>query len=152
VEEVEPICCKSLWDLVKETGSSWDKINAPRLGAALAFYTLLSVAPLIVVCIAIAGMIFGHEAATGQIRYQIQNMVGNEGGKVLESLLENAYKPAQGITAAAVGFFMLLFGASGVFGEAPPTVPPASSPWSSTASFRSRWCWASAFCCWCRSS
>jgi membrane protein len=117
VEEVEPICCKSLWDLVKETASSWDKINAPRLGAALAFYTLLSVAPLIVVCIAIAGMIFGHEAATGQIRYQIQNMVGNEGGKVLESLLENAYKPAQGITAAAVGFFMLLFGASGVFGE-----------------------------------
>ena len=117
MQEVQPICCKTLWDLVKETASSWDKINAPRLGAALAFYTLLSVAPLIVVCIAIAGLIFGPQAAQDHIRIQVQTVVGNEGGKVLQSLLENAYKPAQGVTAAAVGFFMLLFGASGVFGE-----------------------------------
>jgi membrane protein len=117
VAEVEPVCCKSVWALTKETASSWDKINAPRLGAALAFYTMLSVAPLIVVCIAIAGLIFGAQAAQDQIGYQIQKVVGKEGGDALQALLENAYKPAQGVTAALVGFFTLLFGASGVFGE-----------------------------------
>ena len=115
--EVEPVCCKSVWELIKETASSWDKINAPRLGAALAFYTMLSVAPLIVVCVAIAGLIFGPEAAQGHIGYQVQAVVGAEGGKALQALLENAYKPAQGVTAALVGFLTLLFGASGVFGE-----------------------------------
>jgi membrane protein len=103
--------------MIKETASSWDRINAPRLGAALAFYTLLSVAPLIVVCIAIAGLIFGPQAAQDQIRIQVQTVIGSEGGKAVQALLENAYKPAQGVTAAVVGFVTLLFGASGVFGE-----------------------------------
>lgn len=107
----------SVWGLIKQTALKWNEINAPRLGAALAFYTLLSVAPLIVVCIAIAGLIFGPEAAQHQIAYQIQTVVGHEGGKALESVLRNAYKPAAGISAALIGFLTLLFGASGVFGE-----------------------------------
>ena len=115
--DVEPVCCKSIWELIKETASSWDKINAPRLGAALAFYTLLSVAPLIVVCIAIAGMIFGPEAAQGQIRYQIQDMVGDEGGKVAAIAARERLQACARRHRGAVGFFILLFGASGVFGE-----------------------------------
>ncbi len=115
--EVEPVSATSVWGLIKQTAVSWDKINAPRLGAALAFYTLLSIAPLLVVCIGIAGMIFGHEMARGQIAYQIQTVVGPHGGKALLGVLEQAAQPAASFTATAVGFLTLLFGASGVFGE-----------------------------------
>jgi membrane protein len=115
--EVEPVSATSVWELVKQTAVSWDKINAPRLGAALAFYTLLSIAPLLVVCIGIAGMIFGHEAARYQIAYQIQTVVGPQGGKALLGVLEQAAQPAASFAATIVGFVTLLFGASGVFGE-----------------------------------
>src|SRR3954469_21442396 len=117
VPEVEPVSATSIWDLIKRTASSWSEINAPRLGAALAYYTLLSIAPLLVVCIGIAGLIFGPKAAQDQIAYQIQNVVGSQGSVAIQSLLQNADKPAAGITAAVVGFVTLLFGASGVFGE-----------------------------------
>jgi membrane protein len=117
LEGVEPVTANSVWDLIKRTASSWNEINAPRLGAALAFYTMLSIAPLLVVCIGIAGAIFGQEAAQDRIAWQIQNVVGYQGGQVIQALLKHADKPASGILAAVVGFFMLLFGASGVFGE-----------------------------------
>jgi len=114
---VEPVTATSVWDLIKRTASSWSDINAPRLGAALAFYTMLSMAPLLVVCIGIAGAIFGPEAAQDRIAWQIQNVVGYEGGQAIQALLKHADKPSEGIIAAVVGFFMLLFGASGVFWE-----------------------------------
>ena len=74
-------------------------------------------APLLVVCIGIAGAIFGQEAAQDRIAWQIQNVVGYQGGQAIQALLQHADKPSEGIVAAVVGFFMLLFGASGVFGE-----------------------------------
>jgi membrane protein len=117
VTEVEPVSGKSLWDLIKQTASSWSDINAPRLGAALAFYTLLSIAPLLVVCIGIAGLIFGAQAAQDQIAAQIANVVGWQNAETLQALLQHANKPAAGIAATVVGFLTLLFGASGVFGE-----------------------------------
>lgn len=107
----------SVWDLIKRTASRWNEINAPRLGAALSFYTMLSMAPLLVVCIGIAGAIFGQEAAQDRIAWQIQNVVGYEGGQAIQGLLKHADKPAAGVLAAVIGFVMLLFGASGVFGE-----------------------------------
>jgi membrane protein len=115
--EVEPVTLHSIWDLIKRTASSWNEINAPRLGAALAYYTMLSVAPLLVLSIAIAGLVFGPKAAQDQIAYQIQNVVGPEGGEAIQSLLAHTGQLAQGVTAAVVGFLVLLFGASGVFGE-----------------------------------
>jgi membrane protein len=117
VTEVEPVSARSVWELIKQTAASWNEINAPRLGAALAYYTLLSIAPLLVVCIGIAGLIFGPKAAQDQIAYQLQNVVGPQSSVALQSLLQNADKPAAGIAATVVGFIMLLFGASGVFGE-----------------------------------
>jgi membrane protein len=114
---VEPVTATSVWELIKKTASSWSDINAPRLGAALAFYTMLSMAPLLVVCIGIAGAIFGQQAAQDRIAWQIQNVVGYEGGQAIQALLKHADKPSSGIIAAVIGFFMLLFGASGVFGE-----------------------------------
>ena len=71
----------SVWDLIKRTASSWNEINAPRLGAPLSFYTMLSMAPLLVVCIGIAGAIFGQEAAQDRIAWQIQNVVGTRAGR-----------------------------------------------------------------------
>jgi membrane protein len=115
--EVEPVSGKSVWELIKQTALSWDKINAPRLGAALAFYTMLSIAPLLVVAIGIAGMVFGHEEARMQIAYQVRTVVGPEGGKVVLALLDQAAQPAASFAATTVGFITLLFGASGVFGE-----------------------------------
>jgi membrane protein len=117
LHEVEPVSTHSVWDLIKQTASNWNEIDAPRLGAALAFYTMMSLAPLLVVSIGIAALAFGREAASGQIVWQIQDLVGTEGGKAIQSMLASASKPGRGIAAAVVGFLMLLFGASAVFGE-----------------------------------
>ncbi len=107
----------SVWDLIKRTAASWSEINAPRLGAALSYYTMMSLAPLLVVVIGVAAMAFGRKAVEGQIVWQIQDLVGADGGRAIQSLLTSASKPGAGPVAAAVGFIMLLFGASGVFGE-----------------------------------
>jgi membrane protein len=116
-QEVEPVSTHSVWGLIKQTASSWNEIDAPRLGAALAFYTMMSVAPLLVVSIGVAALAFGRQAASGQIVWQIQDLVGTEGGKAIQSMLASASKPGRGIAATVVGFLMLLFGASAVFGE-----------------------------------
>src|SRR5258708_3296520 len=108
---------REVWKLIQETAIRWFDLNAPRLGASLAYYTMLSIAPLLVVCVSIAGIIFGPKAAQSQIVWQIENVIGPQGGKVIQSLLLDALEPSHGIFAASIGLFMLLLGASGVFGE-----------------------------------
>jgi membrane protein len=115
--EAEPVTAKSVWDLIKGTASSWSEINAPRLGAALAFYTMLSTAPLVILCIAIAGLAFSRDAAQGQVVAQIQSVVGSEGAIAIQGLLQHASRPGASYLAAALGFLVLLWSASGVFGE-----------------------------------
>src|SRR5207244_5043577 len=84
--EPPPVTTNSVWGLLKETLARWSDINAPRLGAALAYYTLLSIAPLLVVVVGIAGMAFGAAAAQNQIVWQIQDLVGPEGAAAIQSL------------------------------------------------------------------
>lgn len=108
---------KSVWELIKQTVSSWNDVNAPRLGAALAFYTMLSLAPLLVLCTGIAGFVFGPAAAQGRIVAELQTLVGYQGGVAIQSLLAHAEKLSSGVAAMAVGVVLLLFGASSVFGE-----------------------------------
>jgi membrane protein len=105
------------WELVKDVGSSWQEDKAPRLGAALAFYSALSVAPLLVISLAIAGAVFGKDAARGQIMEQIDQLVGNEGAAIIEEVLANAREPGSGAVAMVLGVATMLFAASGVFGE-----------------------------------
>ena len=115
-----PTTARSFRSLISATVSSWSAINAPRLGAALAFYTTLSMAPLLVVTVGIAGVVFGKSAAQGQLEYQIQSLVGPEGGAAIQSLLLDGHRNPSGTTGilvAIVGIVMLLIGASGVFGE-----------------------------------
>jgi membrane protein len=112
-----PVNSSTVWSLVKETFSRWMDINAPRLGAALAYYTVFSMAPLLVVVVGIAGLVFGRAAAQGQIVWQIQDLVGPEGAKAIQALLAASQKPSSGVIATVVGLVVLLFGASGVFNE-----------------------------------
>lgn len=108
---------KPAWKLLRTTAVQWNDHNAPRLGAALAYYTVLSIAPLLVVLIAIASFVFGEQASRGQIVWEIQDTVGADGAKAIQSILQNAHRPASGLLATVLGVITLLLGASAVFGE-----------------------------------
>jgi len=107
----------NLWTIVCTAGEAWIDDKAPRIGAALAFYTVLSLSPLLVIVLAIAGLVFGEEAARGELANQIRGLIGDQGAKVLEQVLANSNKPKSGTLAIIVGVATLIFGASGVFGE-----------------------------------
>lgn len=106
-----------LWGILKQTGSDWSADNVTRLSASLAYYTVLSLAPMLVVGVSVAGIVFGEEAARGQIAAELARVVGPEAGKSIETLLSNARSPTQGLFGSLIGLVVLLFGASGVFGE-----------------------------------
>lgn len=108
---------KELLGLLKETVNEWIDDKAPRLGASLAFYTLLSLAPLLVVIIAVAAIVYGREAALGQLVWQIQDLVGPDGAKAIQGMIQSAYKPGTGALASLLGLLTLAFGASTVVVE-----------------------------------
>lgn len=87
------------------------------MAAALAYYTIFSLAPLLIISIAIAGFIFGRDAARGAIVGQIQGLIGTESGRAVQAMLQSAQKPLHGILATIVGIAALLLGATGVFTE-----------------------------------
>ena len=108
---------KTIMALLKETFAEWNNDKASRLAAALAYYTVFSLAPLLIIAIAIAGAVFGEEAARGEIVTQIQGLVGKEGAKFIETAIENASKPDTGSIASIISVVVLLFGASGLFAQ-----------------------------------
>ena len=109
---------KEILPILKETASEWMEDQAQSLGAALAYYTVFSLAPLLLIAIAIAGFFFGREAAQGQIFDQLRGLLGEASGKAMQDMVQNANtKPATGVMAAFIGAVTLLFGASGVFGQ-----------------------------------
>ncbi|RYF09045.1 MAG: YihY/virulence factor BrkB family protein [Comamonadaceae bacterium] len=105
------------WGLIKKAGASWVDDYAPSMGAALSYYTVFSLAPLLVIVIAIAGLVFGQEAARGEVFAQLSGLLGTDAAKTVEELLNAASKPSQGIPSAVVGVVVLLIGATTVFGE-----------------------------------
>jgi membrane protein len=106
-----------IWGIFREAGSKWYSHNAPRLGAALAYYTTLSLAPALIVVIAICDFVFGDEAVKGQVYWQFRNFMGDQGAAVVQTLLKAAHRPGSGIIASVLGFLILLVGASAVFNE-----------------------------------
>ena len=106
-----------VFGLVKQAGQEWLADKAPRLSAATAYYTILSLAPLLVISVSIAGMVFDKSAAREGIVGQFENLVGKTGASAIEQMLEHASEPSSGITAIVIGVVTLLLGASGVFGE-----------------------------------
>ena len=104
-------------ELFVQTAKDWSEDKVPRLGAAMAFYTALSMAPLLVIALRVAASFFGDEAAAGEIERQAQAMIGKDGAEALQAMIENADEEKSGTIAAVLGIVTLLFGASGVFGQ-----------------------------------
>jgi membrane protein len=109
---------KLILRLLKETFAEWQEDKVPLLAASLAYYTVFSIAPLLLIAISIAGVFFGEDAVRGEIIGQIQGLIGKEGASTIQSMLQNTQKPNSGGTIATVfSVITLLFGASGVFGQ-----------------------------------
>ena len=108
---------EQLWDLSRKSVRAWVDDYAPSMGAALAYYTLFSIAPLLIIAIAVAGLVFGQEAARGEIVAQIQGIIGQEGAIAVQGLLKSTNAPAQDIVALVVSSITLIIGATTVFGE-----------------------------------
>lgn len=106
-----------LWMLTRETVKEWMADGASRLAAALAFYTIFSLAPLLIIVIAVAGFFFGETQARGEIFEQMQSLMGPSGAEYLKSLLDKSWDPSAGLIATIIGLVMLLVGATGAFAQ-----------------------------------
>jgi membrane protein len=102
-------------EMLKDTFSDWKEDNALMLAAALAYYTIFALAPLLVIIIAIAGFVFGQEAARGQIVAQTQGLIGDQSASIMQVIIENAGKSGKGILATVVGIITIIVGATGIF-------------------------------------
>jgi len=107
----------TLWPMVKKSASAWSDDFAPSMGAAIAYYTAFSIAPLLVIVIAIAGLFFGRDAASGALYAQISGLIGDQGAKAVEGLVASASDTGKGIVATIIGVVLLLVGATTVFAE-----------------------------------
>jgi hypothetical protein len=126
---------KEAISILKETFSEWMEDQAPTLGAALAYYTVFSLAPVLIIAISIAGLVFGKEAAQGQIFDQLRGLLGDESGRAMQVMVQNASaEPATGLAAALVGFS--------------PSRGEGSSVSFRIAFSRSALSWWSDFCSW----
>jgi len=108
---------KKIFELVRDTFKDWSEDKCARLGAALAYYTMFSLGPLLVIVIAIASLIFGEEAARGQVVNTIGGLVGSDRAALIQEVMNNANKGGGSIIATVIGIITLLFGAAGVFGQ-----------------------------------
>ena len=105
------------WAIVRGGLKGWWDDNVPRLGASLAYYTLFAIAPVIIVAIGIAGLVFGPEAVRGQIVHQVDDLIGLEGGRAVQALLQGASNHSAGVLATVIGSITFLLGATGAFLE-----------------------------------
>ncbi|MBW4545336.1 MAG: YihY/virulence factor BrkB family protein [Symplocastrum torsivum CPER-KK1] len=106
-----------IWGLMKVTVSQWRQDQASLMAAALAYYTVFSLAPLLIIIIAIAGAVFGEQAAKGELVTQIQEVIGTDGAQFIQTAIENASQldPSQGPIPTLINIGVLLFGASVIF-------------------------------------
>src|SRR5438876_514818 len=107
---------KAVPNLLKETFNSFFEDAVLRLSAALAYYSIFSLAPLLVIVISVAGFFMGEEAVRGQIEQQLTEMIGRQGTQAIVSMI-GAQKQGANLAATIIGLAVLLFGASGVFGQ-----------------------------------
>ncbi|CAN7584337.1 YihY/virulence factor BrkB family protein [Rhizobacter sp. LjRoot28] len=112
-----PPRARNAWELLRHTVSSWSDDYAPSMGAAIAYYTMFSIAPLLLIVVSVAGLVFGEEAARGEIFGQLETLIGAQGASAVQSLLQSTNKPAESGIATLVGVVALLIGATTVFAE-----------------------------------
>lgn len=127
---------KRLRNLLANSVSKWSEDKASSHGAALAYYTVFSLGPFLVILIALSGWIFGKEAIEGEIVGEIQNLIGREGAQAVQTLVAGAMISDKSGIAALIGVVVLLIGASGVFGQLEESLnsiwkvpPPPDAGW-----------------------
>lgn len=103
--------------LVRKSVTAWLDDYAPSMGAAISYYTVFSIAPLLLLVMAVAGFVWGREAVEGELIRQLAGMLGEDGARGVHALVQSANKPGQGLVASAVSFVVLLVGATTVFAE-----------------------------------
>ena len=108
---------RDVFQLIKVAALAWNNDGAASMGAGIAYFAIFSIAPVLIIAIAIAGFFFGEEAAQGQIFAEARGLLGEEGALALQALVESASKPAQGFVATVIGLIVMAFGATGVFAE-----------------------------------
>lgn len=109
---------KTIWVLLKNTASEWQEDKVSLWAAGIAFYTIFSLAPLLIIAITITGAVFGPEAAQNQIVEQIQGLIGKQGAQAVQTMIQNSQQPGSGgILATVFGVATLLLGASGIFAQ-----------------------------------
>jgi len=105
------------WNLLRSTVSESLQDNIQRMSAALAYYTIFSLAPLLVIAISIAGLVFGREAARGQILGELRQLIGADSAQAVQGMIASAHKPVHSVLASIIGGLTLLIGATGAFSE-----------------------------------
>ncbi len=108
---------KEKWQLLKDSFSGFSENKVPKLAASLAYYTVFSLGPLLIVIISLCGIFLGREAIEGTIYTQIQGFVGEDAAKQIQDIIKNASISGKGVIAATIGVVTLLIGATSVFGE-----------------------------------
>ncbi|MFZ0608420.1 MAG: YihY/virulence factor BrkB family protein [Xanthobacteraceae bacterium] len=103
-----------LWHLIRDAAGDWVTHKDGRQGAALAYYSVFSLGPVLVIAVAVAGLVFGQDAARGEVELQLRGLLGDTAAKAVDALLVSASKPAQGVFATLLGTVILLFSALGV--------------------------------------
>lgn len=108
---------KNFYSLAKQSVEAWIDDYAPSMGAAISYYTIFSMAPLLIIVIAVAGFVWGREAVEGQLYGQLASLVGQDGAAGVQALVAGAYEPSAGIVATVISVGVLIFGATTVFAE-----------------------------------
>ena len=108
---------RRLGSVLSKAASAWIADHAQSMGAALSYYTVFSIAPLLLIAISVAGLVFGKDAAQGAVVDQLQGLIGQNGAQAIQDLLKNVSKPSSGIVATVTGVVVLVIGATSVFAE-----------------------------------
>src|ERR1700676_3807239 len=108
---------RTLKSMLSEAGAGWFADNAPRLGAALAFYTLFSLAPVLIVATSVAGFVFGERAAQKEIMHEFGALMGTQGEDAIRLIIASTDRPVLGVLATTLGLLSIILGASGAFNE-----------------------------------
>jgi membrane protein len=108
---------RRLGSVLRKAANAWMDDHAQSMGAALSYYTIFSIAPLLLIAISVAGLVFGQDAAQGAVVDQLQGLIGQAGAEAVQGLLKNVSRPAEGMLATMTGAVVLVIGSTSVFAE-----------------------------------
>src|SRR4051794_20826587 len=108
---------RSIWNLFKTSFAEFQQADCSDLAAALSYYTVFSLAPMLIVIIAVSSFFLGQQAVTGELFHQIRGLVGNDAARTLQTMMRNAYKPGTNTLATVIGTITLVLGSTGIFSQ-----------------------------------